>query len=445
MRRSGWAIFSLCAGVFLLTLGRGFYTSDGEVMFLTTAALAERGSFALAADDGLPQIVQGADGRWYGKYDPGLPLLAVPFFVAGERIAAVNAAHRWGTAALAVLMLSALAAAGAAAGVTRLAESLGGRRAARIGLAAGLATPLWVYGRTLFAEAVLACALTWSAALLARGGERGDRRQALLAGLVFGAGIAVRAALAVYALPLIALILWRGESRRATVQAVGGFTAGALPGIGLVLWHNALRFGDPLVSGYGGEGFTARPWVGVVGLLISPERGVLLYAPPLVMSAALWWRWRHTGPAACALADMLALAWAAALAFYGSWWAWHGGWAWGPRLLVPLVPLSLLPWLALPKGRGWRLAAAGLIALGAVINGAGALVDVTPHLAESTGALTGAPGACAALYAPGEVFGGRTEPLALFHLGDLGLPLAWRIGLPALAAALIAWGVRRIL
>jgi len=48
-------------------------------MFLTTDALAEQGDFALTPDPGLPQIVAGTDGTYYGKYDPGLPLLASRF------------------------------------------------------------------------------------------------------------------------------------------------------------------------------------------------------------------------------------------------------------------------------------------------------------------------------------------------------------------------------
>ena len=44
----------------------------------TAEALVRRGTFALAPDPALPQIVPGTDGRFYGKYDPGLPLLMTP-------------------------------------------------------------------------------------------------------------------------------------------------------------------------------------------------------------------------------------------------------------------------------------------------------------------------------------------------------------------------------
>ncbi len=109
--RSG-AVFLFFACLYILSIGRGFYTSDGEVMFKTAAALVERHSFALEPDPGLPQIVRGHDGRMYSKYDPGLPLLLVPFYVTGDWIGQINHAHRYRLAATFALLLPALAGAG---------------------------------------------------------------------------------------------------------------------------------------------------------------------------------------------------------------------------------------------------------------------------------------------------------------------------------------------
>ncbi len=212
---------------------------------------------------------------------------------------------------------------------------------------------------------------------------------------------------------------------------------GASPFAAGVLVHNALRFGDPLSTGYAGEGFSTPLWRGVAGLLLSPGKGIWLYAPPLLLSAVLWPRFRQVQPA---LAIFLALAWAVALPFYGSWWAWDGGWAWGPRLLVPLLPLSCLPLLTLPAERRWVWAAALTIVSGGLINLLGVLTNPVTHYARLAArhtdpalraafSVTDAPlaGALRSLVA------GQTEPLALFHLGTSGLPLTWQIGAPALA------------
>jgi len=425
------AFVCLCA----LTLGRGFYSSDGEVMFQSAAALVCQGTLALSPDPSLPQIVAGHDGRYYSKYDPGLPLLAVPFYLLGDWLAAVNQAHRTTVAALAVLLLSALAGGITLALLLTLARRLappGDPRPLLLTVAAGIGTPLWWYGRTLFPEALLACALTAAVTLAVCAADRPARP--ILAGMALGVGILTRAALAIYVLPLATLTLYIGPrpTKRLLWTALGlvPFAAG-------VLLHNALRFGNPLSTGYAGESFSTSLWRGVAGLLLSPGKGLWLYAPSLLLSAALWPRFRRAQPA---LATFLALAWIVALAFYGSWWAWDGGWAWGPRLLVPLLPLSCLPLLMLPLRRSWLAAAALTIGLGALINVLGVLTNPVTHYARLAAHAPNPAARAAFGLADAPVVGalrlladGQSEPLALFHLSASGLPLSWQIGAPALA------------
>uniref|UniRef100_UPI002C994556 hypothetical protein n=1 Tax=Aggregatilinea sp. TaxID=2806333 RepID=UPI002C994556 len=127
-RAPGSALVLLLACFYALFLGGSFYASDGDVMFHTTESLVQRGSFAVAPDPSLPQIVAGQNGRWYGKYDPGLPLIAAPFYALGDALAQVNHAHRTGLASLFVLLVPAIAAAGAAALTGVLAGDLFGAR-----------------------------------------------------------------------------------------------------------------------------------------------------------------------------------------------------------------------------------------------------------------------------------------------------------------------------
>jgi hypothetical protein len=103
---------------------------------------------------------------------------------------------------------------------------------------------------------------------------------------------------------------------------------------------NLLRYDDPLATGYAGQGFDTLPLVGAFGLLFSPGRSIFLYAPPLLLSAACFPRfWRRNRP----LAEAILLVGGVALLVYGAWWAWDGGASWGPRFLVPLLPLWMLP------------------------------------------------------------------------------------------------------
>lgn len=441
-----WLFF---ATLYLLSLGRGFYGSDGEVMFKTTAALVERQTFALAPDPGLPQIVRGQHGEHFSKYDPGLPLTGVPFYAAGDWIGRVNHAHRTHLAAIAVLIVPALAAAAAITALAAFTAFLtrGTRRVLTVALVAGLATPLWPYARTLFAESLLACALTCSALLIGRAFSHGGASSSaptrktvyvflILAGITFGIGILTRAAFAIYAPALLVLIVRLGPPGRRLRHLIA-FGTGALPWALILLWHNALRFGDPLQFGYAGEGFSTPPWTGIAGLVISPGKSVFLFAPPLILAFVLWPRFRRMHPA---LADTLALLWITALLVYGSWWAWGGGWSWGPRFLVPLMPLSCLPLVALPDTRSWRRALIALVTLGIAVQCLAVLTDVTPHYAaESRNEF--APRDSVLVSAGRLISEGDTEPLALFHLGDTGLPPTWTVGVPVLLVlALIVSG-----
>ncbi len=263
----------------------------------------------------------------------------------------------------------------------------------------------------------------------------------LAAGMVFGLGVLTRAALVIYlpALMVLAVRQRPGGSRHAMVMRLAWFGMGLLPFVIGLAAHNVLRFGDPFRFGYEGEGFTTPLWQGIAGLLFSPGRSVFVYAPPLVLSLILWPRFRRVCPA---LADLLALAWGSALIFYGAWWAWHGGWSWGPRFLVPLIPLSMLPLIVLPDGWRWRVALAVLILAGTLIQMTGILTDLTPHYAALTvdgetdyAALHNDPDLIPQLAAARRLVRGQTEPLAVFHLSDTGLPSTWTVGVPALLLA----------
>lgn len=463
-------IFVFFACLYTLSIGRGFYSSDGEVMFKTTAALVEHHTFALDPDPGLPQIVPGQSQRFYSKYDPGLSLIAVPFYEIGDRIGQINHAHRYRLSATLVLLVPALAAAGTLFPLTKIASAMispsphvergAGGEVKWIILAAGLATPLWMYARVLFAESVLAFSLTSAAALILLPLHDSGREPFLSpskesprplrlggsslfflgAGLIAGLGLLTRAAFVIY-LPALLWLIGRRSSARDRLPHLAAFGIGLFPFAAGLLWHNALRFGDPFQFGYAGESFTTAPWQGIPGLLISPGKGVFFYAPPLILSLILWPRFRRAHPA---LGEFLALAWIIALPFYGMWWAWDGGWSWGPRFLVPLIPLSGLPLIMLPGQRVWRGIAVALVLAGIVTQAAAVLTDLTPHYAAltDTAALHYDPRQIPQAAALRRALDGQTEPLAMFHLSETGLPPTWSIGVPLLLlAGLIVFGV----
>ena len=136
-------------------------------------------------------------------------------------------------------------------------------------------------------------------------------------------------------------------------------------------WYDWLRFGTPLQTGYGlgGDNGFAYPLLqGLAGLLVSPGKSLFLYSPVLVVSLFGYSRFlrRDRTLALAVLAITLCT-----LVFYGRFDDWSGDWAWGPRFLLPLVPLFMLSMIgvieALPtcsrrlRAGIWILAGASLM------------------------------------------------------------------------------------
>lgn len=130
--------------------------------------------------------------------------------------------------------------------------------------------------------------------------------------------------------------------------------------IGMVAHENAFFTGGPVPVG--------SLAIGGIGLLISPSRGLLVYAPWLVVSlAALAASWRGRADRDRLLLRYGSLSFLGVWVLFGSYTDWWGGWTFGDRYLSDLSPLYALA-LADAWRRGWfarPLARAGLaVAIG---------------------------------------------------------------------------------
>jgi hypothetical protein len=122
---------------------------------------------------------------------------------------------------------------------------------------------------------------------------------------------------------------------------------------GLWMLENTLRHKSPLSTGYetdhgfqtllpysGLTGFSYPTFFGVLSLLFSFGKGLLFFAPGLFLAFG------RGLEALRSVSQVLAL-WMLYLAgmvlVYGTWWAWYGGFTWGPRFLIfASLPASLL-------------------------------------------------------------------------------------------------------
>lgn len=365
-RRSGrnfyLGLFLLLFAVYLLTYTPRINSSDGLAMFATAESLVRRGALDIEQVRwmGLQQGTYGLDGLLYSRKGIGLPLALLPLTWLGLWVPG------WGPVG-ASLLFNAIVTALTAVLLLGYVQQLGfsRRTGLLVALLFGLATPAWPYAKSLFSDPfsgflllAAATALLKTRSLLA--GERRAGRLALLgypflAGTCLAWNVATRYAEAIF-VPIFGLLLlyylWSARpafsppashSRPFRLLLPPAFwailLAFALPvllaGLALITF-NLFRYGQPFNTGYlPNETFSGVLWQGLWGQLLSPGRGLLLYAPVLVLSlAGVTPLYRRARPEALLAAGVILVH----LFLYGKWFMWHGGYAWGPRFMVPTLP-----------------------------------------------------------------------------------------------------------
>jgi len=211
----------------------------------------------------------------------------------------------------------------------------------------GLCTIVLAYTPLFFTEIVSAFFLMLAYGMaLQRGGSK-----VWLCGLFAGLLVSNNA-LFLFALPVLALYVMWGVRGGGRGLVLGLFSLGCAVGLSLFFLGLAARGS----SGYEKElGFITPLAVGLFGLLLSPGKSFFLFSP-IALLGAVGFRTllrSHRGPAILALCLAVPQ-----LLIYAKWCNWAGGTCWGPRFLIPAVPLVMLgmfPLLSAAHTRG-RLA-----------------------------------------------------------------------------------------
>ncbi len=391
-----------------------FVYGDDVLMFQVARSLSERGSLEVTSPDdrgAVARSIPGRDGRRYAKYGPGLSLVAVPFVRLGES-GAIRALElpetvdeagnaRAGGSVFAAGLVNAAVAGALAAALFLLALELGygARPALATALLASLASPIPHYAAGFLSEPLSALCLALGVLALARSEklhrEEGEGGRAvgwgsgpLVGGFATGLALLTRPLHLLFILPLgagmLSSALRAPRSRRASTLLLWAFpVAVATLGFGFA---NLSRFGSVLETGYGAEASSfGTPLVeGLTGQLLSPGKGLLWFCPAALLGLAGFrglWR-RSPRVSATLLSGSLLL-----LLTTSKYYQWHGGGCWGPRFLVPLLPLWLLPaaellsrWGSLGGAR--RALVVALVALSLAVAAVPILVPFDRHAVD---------------------------------------------------------------
>lgn len=337
----------LFLAIYLLPMFPHGGSANELTRWATAASLVEKTSFEISwTEDLIGKNVDTANvnGKIYSNKPPGTALLAAPFYALTRVFTgapdASNIRISWFVMRFFLSTLPLLF----------LALWLYGRDSDELSLGTLLfATPLFLYSLLFFSH-VLVAVLLYFAFRLIYDSRRIFLRNCFVAGLLSGFAV-------ICEFPAIICVLIFGAGlfftdKHDRWRSIFFFVLSGLPFVILLLIYNYAIFGSPFTTSYAYESFPE--WAEVAGqgvfgigfptlsniylLLFSPSRGLFFYAPVLFLSVAAFFTsgesktLRHRVKIVTVVVSILVMCGHGAA---------HGGWAFGARYLVFILPLLL--------------------------------------------------------------------------------------------------------
>lgn len=379
LRAAYLALAVLCACLFTCTAPARITYPDDEIVFQTTQSLAERGSFAIPGiakrsgerrdrPKGTFGWAPGRDGKRYGFFGHGLSVAAVPLYALADATAdrvpetwrhvqrsnlptwhtrGPEADWQRGLTSLTNCLLTPLAALLLGLWLGELGYRP--RTAVLTALIYALGTTAWPYAGTFLSEPLSALMLLGAAWAVARWRSQGSAPHLWVAATLVGLTVHVHVLNLLATPAFLAYAAWpegdSGTSWRARILAqrrawIVAACLGAF-GLGLLGLSQALRYGSPFETGrFDHYAHWEWPLEHAFAMVVAPGRSLWIYSPPLIVALLAWPQViRERRAVAVFVLALFALRWL----FVACRSDWFGGWAIGPRYLVPVVPFLLLP------------------------------------------------------------------------------------------------------
>ena len=362
--RARLGLFLLLFSCYALTTPGHLSSIDGNIILQSSRNLLATGSGDVPRDtsdvrDALTPA--GVDGRFYPVWGPGLVLAHVPTLfvvrhleflrpVIGARLVSSRQRDEFYAPFTCAWLMAAAVVALALCG-----PALGFAWRGSLWLAAlvAIASPLWHYARFDTNEPLQCAALIWATYFLLRVKNGAGGVSAAGAGAMLGIAVAAKAQNVSIVPWFLLYAAWVAPAprMRALVPMLAPLATAALA-LGAL---NYARYGSPINTGYHlqASAFQHPFFDGVFVLLFSLGFGLFTFFPALYVLPLSAFRFVTLFAAESALivAALLThlLVDAKVLVYWGC--------GWGPRFLVPLVPMLALALLPLCETAGWRRAA----------------------------------------------------------------------------------------
>ncbi|MBC7869620.1 MAG: hypothetical protein H7Y09_02170, partial [Chitinophagaceae bacterium] len=375
---AGIALFLLLMSVYLLTY-RGLPMSGDEIfMYDSATSFAQRGDLYRVYEYNTVvsppnRLIPNEDGSpWLQPVqEPLMAILISPLVGLARSVDGIGTMHIvW----LFNLVITALT--GVSLYVIALRQGYSIRMGWVLGVSYGIATNAWFYGRLLFREPITGLFLLWAFAAAftlqkAWGSRRIPYRTGALLIVSFGLAFLTKVASLLF-LPALLIVLLPPLPLIRRHWRLGSALIGLLMSLGViaVLIMSNSDFGQRYALSTWTQRLSDIQWAyvleSILGYQVSLGRSLWLYSP--ILLAGLFGARRLIGQGEWRLVVGLMLTLLLLSAWYGIALTvdWLGGWGWGPRYLVPLLPLFMLwvlPVIPLLTTSMRRIAFGGLVAL----------------------------------------------------------------------------------
>ena len=210
-----------------------------------------------------------------------------------------------------------------------------------------ITTAYWKYATTDFSEITQAAFLLGALNAFLDPSQNKWRKISLWCALL----VAIKIVFVVL-LPIFAAFAWlegrKDHGAKGSFSRFFDFCIFLIP-VGLLLAAaNYLRFGSPFETGYGSQAssfsweFFQRDWF---DYLFSTQRGIFPFNPILLFALPGWFLFPLEYRNFAKLCFGLLTTWFLVMCF---WKSYQGGWCWGNRLLVPILPIFFIPFAFVP-------------------------------------------------------------------------------------------------
>ena len=340
-------IFLLC--IYALTAG-GHYGGDGFWHYLTAQSLVRDGDLVISDESfTLPEMQKHRDaitssGRQYSKYSPGMPLAEIPFYAVGLLLTHIfpNIPAEYltmFTTSMTNVVISALWV----LFFFLILQSFNYTPTTTKWLTGtfALGTMVFPYSGYGFSEPLVGLGL-----LIATHNLIKRNPSPILAGI----GLSIAVLTKFYTLVLLPIPLLYLHRNQYSKSHIAIFSAPIIAACLLIAYHNHLRYGNILLTGYHLDilaqkgGYLAfiptQFFTAFYGLLFSTGRGLIFFFPLICLLPIAYSKFKSSHPNEARLfLSFILILFALLLPMID----WHAGSSWGPRYLLPIIPFCIFP------------------------------------------------------------------------------------------------------